>query len=250
MLARQAMEDGVTAWEHRGDQEQARIAADAFAKAARLGLEAANEPAAHAAVFYADCHLRFEEDEASLELFRERLESAADFGRAAFDVDPNGDGIYWVAVARWFWAHSLGAATLLMVEDEIFRLAEFTAETRPTLDGHGAERLLGSLYAWTPDFAGGDMEQSEAYFQAAIDGAQNDGRNMVRMAREFAVVDGAPELYFNLLQQAIALEAESPEMACAAREARHFLALGSVFFPDYTSPENNSSVDSAESETD
>lgn len=234
ILAEAVLESGLAAWERRSEMEQARIAADAFAKAARLGLEAANEPAAHAAVFYADCHLRFEDDETSLEAFRAQLESAAEFGRTAFDVDPNGNGIYWVAVARWFWAHSLGAATLLMVEDEIFRLAEFSAETHPTFDGHGAERLLGSLYAWTPDFAGGDMEASERKFQAAIEGAPSDGRNLVRMAREFAVVDGKPELYFELLERAVALADVSPEMACAAREARHFLSLGAVFFPDYT----------------
>src|SRR5207302_824611 len=61
------------------------------------------------------------------------------------------------------------------------------AQLDPDLDGAGAERELGALYAALPAYAGGDLEEARRYLLAAVQRAPEDARNHVVLARAVAV---------------------------------------------------------------
>ncbi|MEM7608367.1 MAG: TRAP transporter TatT component family protein, partial [Myxococcota bacterium] len=227
--AAEARRRAAAAWEQRGDEGRAREAAEGYALAIENGDEGAYVPAVRAHFFLADCHLRFRR-EARAEFLRE-LERSGELAREAVQIEPDGAAVYWLAEARWMWSRAQGPATFLMVEDELHVLAREARAQNVAYDGHGSDRMLGALLARTPGFAGGDIVAAERFFTAARTGSPDDPRNELRMAAEYAVATGDGDLFVELLDEVVALPANTPERICAHRKAEQLRAKIPKFFP-------------------
>lgn len=224
-----AFEEGERAWTQRGEETSARAAAQAYALAVENGMEEALVPAARAHFYLADCHLRFRSELRGE--FLTELERSVRVAREGVEIDPEGPASYWLAEARWVWARAQGPATFLMVEDELHALARESRANDASYDAYGPDRMLGSLLARTPGFAGGDLVASEQHFTAARTGAPHDPRNLVRMAVEFAVASKQRPLFESLLDEVIATEGSDPESVCARLQAEQIRPKANKFFP-------------------
>lgn len=227
--ARVAFEEGQQAWTQRGDEGSARAAAQAYALAVENGMDDALVPAARAHFFLADCHLRFQTELRGE--FLTELERSVRVARRGVEQDPEGPASYWLAEARWVWARAQGPATFLMVEDELHDLARESRANDAAYDSFGPDRMLGSLLARTPSFAGGDLVASEQHFTAARTGAPEDPRTLVRMAVEFAVASEQRPLFESLLDDVIATQGQDPESVCARQQAEQIRPKVRKFFP-------------------
>lgn len=227
--ARVALDEGNEAWAQRGDEASARAAAHAYALAVENGLDDALVPAARAHFYLADCHLRFQSEHRGE--FLTELERSISVARQGVEHEPEGPASYWLAEARWVWARAQGPATFLMVEDELHSLARQSRANDASYDAFGPDRMLGSLLARTPSFAGGDLVASEQHFTAARTGAPHDPRTLVRMAVEFAVASKQQPLFETLLDEVIATQGRDPESVCARLQAEQIRPKANKFFP-------------------
>ncbi|MFK7998962.1 MAG: TRAP transporter TatT component family protein [Polyangiales bacterium] len=227
--AREAFADGEAAWTHRGEEESARAAAQAYALAVENGMDEALVPSARAHFYLADCHLRFQSERRGE--FLTELERSVRVARRGVAEDPEGPASYWLAEARWVWARAQGPATFLMVEDELHELARESRANDAAYDSFGPDRMLGSLLARTPSFAGGDLVASEQHFTAARTGAPHDPRTLVRMAVEFAVASEQRPLFESLLDEVLAAPGQDPDSVCARQQAEQIRPKVRKFFP-------------------
>ncbi|MFT5356867.1 MAG: hypothetical protein ACI9KE_004093 [Polyangiales bacterium] len=227
--ARVAFGEAEQAWTLRGDEASARAAAQAYALAVENGMDDALVPAARAHFYLADCHLRFQTELRGE--FLTELERSVRVARQGVEREPDGPASYWLAEARWVWARAQGPATFLMVEDELHVLARESRANDASYDAFGPDRMLGSLLARTPSFAGGDLIASEQHFTAARTGAPGDPRTLVRMAVEFAVASNQRPLFETLLDEVIATRGSDPESVCARQQAEQIRPKAQKFFP-------------------
>ena len=103
-------------------------------------------------------------------------------------VDASGaEALYLDAVCSATWARMQGFTPLIERRDELVAAFSRVAELMPDLDGAGAERELGALYAALPAFAGGDLVKARQHFDAALRRAPEDARNHIALARTVAV---------------------------------------------------------------
>jgi hypothetical protein len=103
-------------------------------------------------------------------------------------IGPEGaEALYLDAVCMSLWARSLGFTPLIDRRAHLTAAFERVAQLDPQLDGAGAERELGILYAALPTYAGGDLYKSRAHFDAALKIAPREARTHVALARTVAV---------------------------------------------------------------
>lgn len=76
--------------------------------------------------------------------------------------------LYWYATNLGKWAKFKGIQETLAHKDTIFKTVSRVEKLDPEYFYGGADRYFGSYYAVAPTFAGGDVEKSRTYFEAAI----------------------------------------------------------------------------------
>jgi hypothetical protein len=126
---------------------------------------------------------------------------------------PGAEALYLEAVCTAAWARMQGFTPLIERRGELMAAFARVAQLAPDLDGGGAERELGALYAALPAYAGGDLEAARRHLLAAIERAPNDPRNHLVLARAVAVKAQDRALFRQHLQMA----ARSADPAAAAQ---------------------------------
>jgi hypothetical protein len=236
------------AWANRGDMTQAKAAVDALKAATDIDPSNAVALAdlSHVTYFYADCHLRFDEDNPDLykstheegvraaerslsamsPAFAEKM-SAGELIEDAIAV-LNADAVpalYWRSsnLARWATLESF--ATLLSYKDEIRAIMEFCLDENPLYWYQGPDRYFGAFFARAPGFAGGDMKKSAAHFNVAIDAQPDYWGTRILMAEEWAIKEDNRALYEELVDYVLAGDPNVipelvPENTCEQRKAQ------------------------------
>jgi tetratricopeptide (TPR) repeat protein len=97
------------------------------------------------------------------------------------------EALYLQAVCAAIWARMQGFTPLIERRAELTEALQRVAEVDPDLDGAGAERELGALYAALPAYAGGDLEEARRHLLVAVERAPDDARNHLVLARAVAV---------------------------------------------------------------
>jgi len=114
--------------------------------------------------------------------------AATDTGRAMQLIwAPGAEALYLEAVCTATWARMQGFTPLIERRDELVSAFERVAQLAPGLDGAGADRELGALYAALPSYAGGDLEEARRRLLDAVLRAPDDARNHLVLARTVAV---------------------------------------------------------------
>jgi tetratricopeptide (TPR) repeat protein len=112
---------------------------------------------------------------------------AVDARRARAGARVGAEALYLEAVCSAIWARMQGFTPLIERRDELIAAFVRVARLDPDLDGAGAERELGALYAALPAYAGGDLEEARRHLLAAVERAPEDARNHLVLARAVAV---------------------------------------------------------------
>jgi len=122
---------------------------------------------------------------------------AAQFPEAAAMVDPaqagpliglaGAEALYLEAVCTATWARMQGFTPLIERRGAVMAALVRVAQLAPGLDGAGADRELGALYAALPAYAGGDLDAARKHLLEAIARAPQDARNHLVLARTVAV---------------------------------------------------------------
>ncbi len=76
--------------------------------------------------------------------------------------------LYLEAACSAAWARAQGFTPLIERRGELKQVLTRVAQLAPDLDEAGAERELGKLYAALPAYAGGDLREARAHFEAAL----------------------------------------------------------------------------------
>jgi len=97
------------------------------------------------------------------------------------------EALYLEAVCTATWARMQGFTPLIERRGELMAAFARVAQLAPDLDGAGADRELGALYAALPAYAGGDLDEARRHLLAAVERAPGDPRNHFVLARTVAV---------------------------------------------------------------
>ena len=145
---------------------------------------------------------------------------AAQFPDAASDPHPAqrlgaeaAEALYLEAVCTALAARMQGFTPLIEKRLELTEALLRVAQVAPDLDGAGAERELGALYAALPTHAGGDLDLARKHLLAALERAPQDARNHLVLARTVAVKAQDRALFREQLE----LAARSGDPAAAAQ---------------------------------
>jgi len=142
--------------------------------------------------------------------------AASDTGRAMQLIwAPGAEALYLEAVCTATWARMQGFTPLIERRDELVSAFERVAQLAPGLDGAGADRELGALYAALPSYAGGDLEEARRHLLDAVLRAPDDARNHLVLARTVAVKAQDRSLFREHLMAAA--ESADPVAAAQAR---------------------------------
>lgn len=254
----QLLSEAQAAWANRGDPAQAKAAVDAWTAAAAL--DPSNGQAltnlTHAIYFYADCHLRFDEDEAQLykdtheegikaaeralsalsPAFAQEMAAGALMEDAVSVLDRNAvPALYWYSSNLGRWATLESFATLLSYKDQVRAVMEFCLNNNPAYWYHGPDRYFGVFYARSPGFAGGDMKKSARHFNLSIEAEPNYYGTRVLMAEEWAIKEDNRALFEELLNYVIqgapdVIPAITPENTCEQRKAKKLMSEIDEYF--------------------
>lgn len=129
------------------------------------------------------------------------------------------EALYLDAVCSGIAARMQGFTPLIERRDQLVAALSRVAELAPGLDGAGAERELGALYAALPAFAGGDLEKARQHLVAALQRAPEDARNRIVLARAVGVKSQDRALFEEQLHAA-----EKSDDPAVAAEAQALLA--------------------------
>lgn len=240
------------AWANRGDMAQAKAAVDALKAATDIDPSNAQALAdlSHAIYFYADCHLRFDEDNPDLykdthaegtnaaerslsalsPAFAEKMAAGELIEDAVTVLNRSAvPALYWRSSNLGRWATLESFATLLSHKDEIRAIMEFCLDAEPTYWYQGPDRYFGVFYAKSPGFAGGDMKKSAAHFNRSIDAQPNYFGTRVLMAEEWAIKEDNRALFEELLNYVLNTDPNVipelvPENTCDQRKATKLMA--------------------------
>ena len=245
------VEQANAAWPNRADPAQAKATVDALRAASEVDPSDGHLLAdlSHAIYFYADCHLRFDEDDP--ELYKDTHEQGTKAAEQALSaLSPafaermakgeliedavgvlNADAVpalYWRSSNMGRWATLESFATLLSYKDEIRAIMEFCLEKYPTYWYQGPDRYFGVFYARSPGFAGGDMKKSAMHFNIAIDAQPDYWGTRILMAEEWAIKEDNRALYEELVSYVLAGDPNvipeiKPENECEQRKARKLM---------------------------
>jgi TRAP transporter T-component len=97
------------------------------------------------------------------------------------------EALYLEAVCTAIWARMQGFTPLIERRGELMAAFVRVAQLAPDLDGAGAERELGALYAALPAYAGGELDEARRHLLAAVERAPKEPRNHLVLARTVAV---------------------------------------------------------------
>jgi len=187
--ARRPAETGQLAWEKRdSDPGALDRAVSLFEAEARRGADPAQAllGAARARRLRIARTEQYPDPEAST-MAADAQECAADAHRARAGAGIEAEALYLWAVCSAIWSRMQGFTPLIERRGELTAAFLRVAQLDPDLDGAGAERELGALYAALPAYAGGDLEEARRYLLAAVQRAPDDARNHVVLARAVAV---------------------------------------------------------------
>jgi hypothetical protein len=137
------------------------------------------------------------------------------------------EALYLDAVCTAAWARSQGFTPLIDRRAELTAAFSRVAQLAPAMDGAGAERELGILYAALPAYAGGDLLKARQHFDAAIAAAPREPRNHVALARTVAVKAQDRALFERELRSALA----SDDRVAAAQAASLLQREDDLFGP-------------------
>lgn len=241
-----------TAWANRGDAAQAKAAVDAYQAAADIDPSnwRALTDLTHAIYFYADCHLRFDEDNPDLYKdtheqgtkaaeralsalsppFAEKMAAGTRIEDAINVLDRSAvPALYWRSSNLGRWATLESFATLLSYKDEVREIMEFCLNNDPNYWYQGPDRYFGVFYARAPGFAGGDMKKSAKHFNIAIDAQPEYWGTRVLMAEEWAIKEDNRALFEELLTYVLegdpnVIPAIKPENECEQRKAKKLMS--------------------------
>jgi TRAP transporter T-component len=133
--------------------------------------------------------------------------------------------LYLEAACTAAWAKAQGFTPLIERRGELRQMLGRVAELSPDLDEAGAERELGKLYAALPAYAGGDLRESRAHFEAALARVPSSARTRIVFARTVGVKAQDRALFEAQLQAASGAEDEP-----LASEAKELLAREDELF--------------------
>ena len=187
--ARAPAETGQLAWEKRdSDPGALDRAVSLFEAEARRGADPAQAllGAARARRLRIARTEQYPDPEAST-MAADAQECAADAHRARAGAGIEAEALYLWAVCSAIWSRMQGFTPLIERRGELTAAFLRVAQLDPDLDGAGAERELGALYAALPAYAGGDLDEARRYLLAAVQRAPEDARNHVVLARAVAV---------------------------------------------------------------
>jgi hypothetical protein len=210
------------AWDGRADINQAKAAVDALEAATEI--DPSNGEAlsnlSHAIYFYADCHLRFDEDNPDLykdtheegvkaaeralsalsPAFAKKMAAGSLIEDALDTLDASAvPALYWRSSNLGRWANLESFATLLSYKDEIRAVMEFCLANNPKYWYQGPDRYFGVFYAKAPGFAGGDMDKSAKHFKISMDAYPDYWGTRILMAEEWAIKEDNRALYEELI---------------------------------------------------
>jgi len=142
---------------------------------------------------------------------------------------------HWAAIAWEGWLSGQGASTQLLARD-VGPAYMARVEALDPDHFHGAvDRYWGRHHASLPPFAGQDLAQARARFEAARAAAPGFLGNNIEMAAQWAVAAGDEAAFSSLLEGALAADAGAepavaPENRAAQARARALLAeQGNLF---------------------
>jgi len=127
------------------------------------------------------------------------------------------EALYLQAVCTAAWLRTQGFTPLIERRTELFQALSRVAQADPDLDGAGAERELGALFAELPANAGGDLQKARSHLDAAIARAPDEPRNHLVYARTVAVKAQDRVLFERELGK-VASEAQAEARALLDRE--------------------------------
>jgi hypothetical protein len=133
--------------------------------------------------------------------------------------------LYLEAVCTAAWARAQGFTPLIERRGELKQMLTRVGQLAPDLDEAGSERELGKLYAALPAYAGGDLHQARAHFEAALARVPSSARTRIIFARTVGVKAQDRALFEAQLQAA----SGAGESALAS-EARELLAREDELF--------------------
>lgn len=227
--------DAATAWAGRVERTSVGKAIDGFK---RESDKAPSDPAplvslTRAYVFLADQHLRTTSERAQRS---DALEQAMDSGeRALLLASPAfaaavkaGQPIekaveacdasaapalaaYGSALARY--GLDKGFTALLMYKARIIAVMQRVAAIAPDTQYAVADRELGSFYARTPAFAGGDLAKSRVHFEKALERGPAALETRLRFAETYAIETHDRALFTTLMQQIKDADLGPPDIA-------------------------------------
>ena len=237
------------AWDGRADINQAKAAVDALKAATDIdpGNAEALSNLSHAIYFYADCHLRFDEDNPDLykntheegtraaeralaalsPAFAEKMAAGTRIEDAIDVLDASAvPALYWRSSNLGRWATLESFATLLSYKDEIRAIMEFCLANNPTYWYQAPDRYFGVFYAKAPSFAGGDMKKSKNHFNISMSAHPDYWGTRILMAEEWAIKEDNKDLFLELVNYVIdgdpnVIPYIKPENTCEQRKARN-----------------------------
>jgi hypothetical protein len=236
------------AWDGRADMNQAKAAVDALKAATALdpGNAEAWSNLSHAIYFYADCHLRFDDDQPDLYKntheegtkaaeralaalspeFAEKMAAGTLIEDALDTLDARAvPALYWRSSNMGRWATLESFATLLSYKDEIRAVMEFCLEQNPTYWYQAPDRYFGVFYAKAPSFAGGDMKKAANHFEISMEAHPDYWGTRILMAEEWAIKEDNQELFLELVDYVLEGDPNvipyiKPENMCEQRKAQ------------------------------
>jgi len=248
----QLMSAADAAWTNRSDPTQAKAAVDDWSAAADIDPTNVQALTAltHGLYFYADCHLRFDEDhpdvykdthEAGIKAgeralsalspaFAEKMASGARIEDAISVLNASAvPALYWRASNLGRWAILESFATLLSYKDEIREVMQFCLDEDPAYWYQGPDRYFGVFYAKAPSFAGGDMDKSAAHFNVSMQVWPDYWGTRILMAEEYAEKQDNRPLFEELVGYVLkgdpnVIPAIKPENECEQRKAKKLMA--------------------------
>jgi TRAP transporter T-component len=133
--------------------------------------------------------------------------------------------LYLEAACTAAWARARGFTPLIERRGELKQTLARVAELAPDLDEAGAERELGKLYAALPAYAGGDLREARAHFEAALSRVPSSALTRIVFARTVGVKAQDRALFEAQLQTA-----SGAADGALASEARELLAREDELF--------------------
>jgi hypothetical protein len=133
--------------------------------------------------------------------------------------------LYLEAVCTAVSSRAQGFTPLIERRAELKQMLGRVAQLAPDLDEAGAERELGKLYAALPAYAGGDLREARAHFEAALARVPSSARTRIVYARTVGVKAQDRALFEAQLEAAS--NASDP---ATATEAKDLLARETELF--------------------